>query len=193
MTMSYTTTPASHCRSIVGGMEVLRYAAFTTDPLGGNPAGVVLDASGLADTQMQAIAADVGFSETAFVVARHDTDLEVRYFSPLAEVPFCGHATIAAAVADAHQSGPRTLHLTTRAGNVDVTTSAVDGVMTARLTTVRPRYSPARRQRPCRTACNPQLARVRSRSAVAASRRLRWRVAPDHRHELPKPVGQSRL
>lgn len=120
-------------------MDVLRYVAFSTDPLGGNPAGVVLDASGLADTQMQAIAADVGFSETAFVVARHGTDLEVRYFSPLAEVPFCGHATIAAAVADAHQSGPRTLHLTTRAGAVEVTTSAVGGWMTATLTTVRPR------------------------------------------------------
>ncbi len=120
-------------------MDVLRYTAFSADPLGGNPAGVVLDASGLVDAQMQAIAAEVGFSETAFVVAGHGADLEVRYFSPLAEVPFCGHATIAAAVADAHRSGPRTLRLSTRAGAVEVTTRFTDGAMTATLTSVPPR------------------------------------------------------
>ena len=54
-----------------GGMEetteVLRYAAFTTTPDGGNPAGVVLDATRLDDARMQAIAADVGYAETVFV------------------------------------------------------------------------------------------------------------------------------
>ena len=78
---------------------VLRYSAFTTDPSGGNPAGVVLDARGLSDAAMQRIAADVGYSETAFLVPRADGELDVRYFSPLAEVSFCGHATIAAMVA----------------------------------------------------------------------------------------------
>ena len=48
-------------------MEILRYSAFTTDPKGGNPAGVVLDATGLDDAAMQAVAADVGYSETAFL------------------------------------------------------------------------------------------------------------------------------
>ena len=80
--------------------EVLRYAAFTDDPAGGNPAGVVLDASGLDDAAMQAIAAEIGYSETAFVTGRDASgDLHVRYFSPEAEVPFCGHATIATGVA----------------------------------------------------------------------------------------------
>jgi PhzF family phenazine biosynthesis protein len=46
--------------------QVLRYAAFTVDGQGGNPAGLVLDARDLHATQMQAIAADVGYSETAF-------------------------------------------------------------------------------------------------------------------------------
>ena len=124
------------------GVNVLRYTAFSADPLGGNPAGVVLDASGLADAQMQAIAAEVGFSETAFVVARHGADLEVRYSSPLAEVSFCGHATIAAAVADAHRSGPRTLRLSTGAGAVEVTTRVTAGAMTATLTSVPPRTVP---------------------------------------------------
>src|SRR4051812_35815961 len=101
--------------------ETLRYAAFTTDPAGGNPAGVVLDAGGLDDDAMQAIAADVGYSETAFVVpAAAEGELDVRYFSPLAEVPFCGHATVAAAVAWAERHGLGRLALNTRAGRVDV-------------------------------------------------------------------------
>lgn len=78
--------------------QVLRYAAFTDHGRGGNPAGVVLDAAGLSQTQMSAIAADVGYSETAFLPPS-DTPgtYRVRYFSPLAEVAFCGHATVASA------------------------------------------------------------------------------------------------
>lgn len=45
--------------------QILRYSAFTTRPEGGNPAGVVLDARGLDDEQMQKIATSVGYSETA--------------------------------------------------------------------------------------------------------------------------------
>ncbi len=119
-------------------MEVLRYAAFSDDPRGGNPAGVVLNASGASDAEMQSVAARVGYSETAFVVARSGTHLEMRYFSPLAEVPFCGHATIAAAVADAGRYGTRTLQLSTRAGTIRVTTHEVDGNTTATLTSVPP-------------------------------------------------------
>ena len=80
--------------------DVLRYSAFTTDPDGGNPAGVVLDARGLDDAAMLRIAAEVGYSETAFVVPTDEPDtFDVRYFSPQVEVPFCGHATVATAVA----------------------------------------------------------------------------------------------
>jgi predicted PhzF superfamily epimerase YddE/YHI9 len=50
-------------------MTVLRYTAFTTDPAGGNPAGVVLDAGGLTDAAMQEIAAEVGHSESAFLTS----------------------------------------------------------------------------------------------------------------------------
>jgi PhzF family phenazine biosynthesis protein len=80
--------------------DVLRLAAFADDPTGGNPAGVVLDAASLSEADMQRIAADVGFSETAFLAAAERPGVfDVRYFSPEAEVPFCGHATIAAGVA----------------------------------------------------------------------------------------------
>src|SRR5581483_9744958 len=81
-------------------MEVLRYAAFTDDPAGGNPAGVVLDAAGASDEEMLAVAAEIGYSETAFVTERNGGgEFVLRYFSPVAEVAFCGHATIATAVA----------------------------------------------------------------------------------------------
>ncbi|WP_027344607.1 PhzF family phenazine biosynthesis protein [Hamadaea tsunoensis] len=107
-------------------MEILRWAAFSADPAGGNPAGVVLDATGVDDAAMLAAAAEVGYSETAFLLPRPDGDFDVRYFSPVDEVPFCGHATIATAVAYARRHGTGTLRLRTQAGPVEVTTS-VDG------------------------------------------------------------------
>ncbi|MEU0080487.1 PhzF family phenazine biosynthesis isomerase [Micromonospora tulbaghiae] len=125
-------------------MDVNRYAAFTADPTGGNPAGVVLDATGVGDAEMQQVAARVGYSETAFLVpAGGGGRFTVRYFSPKAEVPFCGHATIAAAVAYAERHGPGVLHLDTRAGLVEVVTSVqADGATTATLTSVAPRTVP---------------------------------------------------
>jgi PhzF family phenazine biosynthesis protein len=97
--------------------EVLRYAAFTEDPRGGNPARVVLDPSGVDDATTLETAARIGYSETAFVIARGvgAGELDVRYFSPEAEVPFCGHATIATAVAWAERHGTSLLHMHTLA------------------------------------------------------------------------------
>ena len=119
--------------------EVLRYTAFSSEPAGGNPAGVVLDATGMTAEQMLAVAAEVGFSETAFLVPGGDRT-PTRYFSPRAEVSFCGHATIAAAVARAERSGPGRLLLDTQAGPVEVVTAAdADGRWQATLTSVPPR------------------------------------------------------
>jgi PhzF family phenazine biosynthesis protein len=70
--------------------------AFTESPFTGNPAGVVLEAEGLSDTQMQAVAREVHASETAFVCAGGGADpFRVRFFTPTDEVDLCGHATIA--------------------------------------------------------------------------------------------------
>jgi len=124
-------------------MDVLRYVAFTTDPAGGNPAGVVLDATGIDDATMLKTAAEVGYSETAFVVPCDDGSLDIRFFSPLAEVPFCGHATIATAVAHAQRRGVGPLRLRTKAGEVTVSTAqADDGSTTASLVSVPPRSVP---------------------------------------------------
>jgi PhzF family phenazine biosynthesis protein len=124
-------------------VEILRYTAFARNPAGGNPAGVVLDAAGVDEPTMLATAAEVGFSETAFVVPRADGSLAVRYFSPLIEVPFCGHATIATAVAYAQRHGVGSLRLHTKAGPISVSTStAPDGSIVATLISVPPRLVP---------------------------------------------------
>ncbi|ONK14803.1 PhzF family phenazine biosynthesis isomerase [Streptomyces sp. MP131-18] len=122
--------------------EVLRYAAFTTDPAGGNPAGVVLDASGLDEAAMLRIAAEVGYSETAFLVPRGGGSFTARYFSPRAEVPFCGHATVAAAVALAERAGTGGRTFLTRTGEVPVAVTANGGAPRATLSSVPTRQEP---------------------------------------------------
>ncbi|MFF2061156.1 PhzF family phenazine biosynthesis protein [Streptomyces sp. NPDC058200] len=123
---------------------VLRYTAFSSDPRGGNPAGVVLDAAGLGDDEMLSIAAQLGYSESAFLTAPPEglgepgRAFTIRYFSPKAEVPFCGHATVATAVALADRAGPGELVFETRAGTVPVTVTETDGVLRATLTSVEP-------------------------------------------------------
>jgi PhzF family phenazine biosynthesis protein len=125
--------------------EVMRYSAFTETPEGGNPAGVVLDARGLSHDRMLMLAAEVGYSETAFLSPRPGgeggvRDYDVRYFSAEAEVPFCGHATIAAAVALAEREGTGEVVFHIGAGPVPVRTSRdAAGGLTAALTSVVPR------------------------------------------------------
>lgn len=126
--------------------DVLRYTAFSSTPEGGNPAGIVLDATRLSDEQMQSIAADVGYSETAFVVDRSAAEPQrytVRYFSPLAEVPFCGHATVATAVALALRDGVGSLWFDTPVGEIRVETTAHDDGITAAVRSVPTRSTPA--------------------------------------------------
>jgi len=124
--------------------RALRYAAFTVDGRGGNPAGVVLDAVDLHDADRLAVAAQLGYSETAFVEPQGQAGAyRVRYFSPKAEVTFCGHATIATAVALAERDGPGRLEFSTLAGLIQVQTSAASGQITATLTSVPTRTRPA--------------------------------------------------
>lgn len=72
--------------------------AFTDVPFAGNPAGIVLlDAEDREPAWMQAIAAEVGLAETAFVSPRDGGVYGLRWFTPTVEVELCGHATLAAA------------------------------------------------------------------------------------------------
>lgn len=91
---------------------IQRLAAFSDGDRGGNPAGVVLCDTLPDAATMQAIAAEVGYSETAFAAPVSD-GWRVRYFAPEIEVPFCGHATIAlgAELAARHGDGIYALQL----------------------------------------------------------------------------------
>lgn len=81
--------------------------AFTRDKFSGNPAGVITNADGLTDCEMQKIARELNNSETAFILSSkgNDHDVHVRFFTPTNEVPICGHATIAAHYARAVENG----------------------------------------------------------------------------------------
>ncbi|MFP4286276.1 MAG: PhzF family phenazine biosynthesis protein [Candidatus Izemoplasmataceae bacterium] len=76
-------------------LTLYRVSAFPQGALGGNEAGVVLEAEGLSEEEMLAIAKRVNYSETAFLLPSELADFKLRYFSPTVEVPLCGHATIA--------------------------------------------------------------------------------------------------
>ncbi|EAJ5693626.1 PhzF family isomerase [Campylobacter fetus] len=87
--------------------RIYQVDSFTTQKLYGNPAGVVTNADGLNDEQMQRIARELNNSETAFILSPKDAshDVWVRFFTPTSEVPICGHATIAAHYARAIELG----------------------------------------------------------------------------------------
>jgi PhzF family phenazine biosynthesis protein len=76
--------------------------AYTEANQGGNGAGVMVHADGMDETAMQAVAREVGLSETAFVTGLSQGILTLRYFTPVAEVDLCGHATVAAWTVMAH-------------------------------------------------------------------------------------------
>ncbi len=108
-------------------MNIQRIAAFIENGTGGNPAGVVL-AETLPDAQtMQRVAAEVGYSETAFA-APSGEGWQVRYFSPESEVPFCGHATIALGAALAEHLGAGQYRLSLMNGEIEVEATLEGGV-----------------------------------------------------------------
>ncbi|MBY7121362.1 MULTISPECIES: PhzF family phenazine biosynthesis isomerase [Bacillus] len=75
-------------------INVFHYDAFTNRPNMGNPAGVVLEADGLMEEEMQHIAEKVGFNETSFVLSSEVADIRMRYFTPRFEMDVCGHGTV---------------------------------------------------------------------------------------------------
>lgn len=121
-------------------MALHRLSAFTTDPSGGNPAGVWIGEELPSPAEMLRIAADVGFSETAFLAPTTGNRRTVRYYSPEAEVPFCGHATIAAGVHLGELHGAGTYRFETAVGEVVVDVGARDGMPESSLTSVETKH-----------------------------------------------------
>ena len=113
-------------------MKVLRIAAFSDGDTGGNPAGVLIADALPTDTEMQRIAAAVGFSETAFA-APMVRGWRVRYFSPESEVQFCGHATIALGAALALEHGDGVFALTLNQADITVEGRRNGGVIAGAL------------------------------------------------------------
>jgi len=110
----------------------MRIAAFSDGNQGGNPAGVMIADAHPGESEMARIAAEIGYSETAF--ARPEGGgWGVRYFSPESEVPFCGHATIALGAALALQQGAGVYPLTLNEAEITVEGKLENGTMWAAL------------------------------------------------------------
>jgi PhzF family phenazine biosynthesis protein len=120
-----------------------RLAAFSDRSDGGNPAGVWVGGALPEPEVMQRIAASVGFSETAFVAPVSGAARTVRYYSPEAEVSFCGHATIATGVALGELEGDGCYTLETSVGKVPVAVRSRAGLREASLTSVLPAHAAA--------------------------------------------------
>ncbi len=95
--------------------------AFTDRPFAGNPAAVVALEDWAPDAALQAVAAQMNLSETAFLVPRAPGRWQLRWFTPLREVAFCGHATLASAhVLSAHEGATGRLRFDCRVGEIAV-------------------------------------------------------------------------
>ena len=121
--------------------NILRIAAFADAGLGGNPAGVMIADSLPDDAEMQHIAAEVDFSETAFAIPEGDA-WRVRYFSPESEVPFCGHATIALGAALALKHGNSAFKLKLNQADITVEGENNGGSLYAALQSPRTHSAP---------------------------------------------------
>ena len=78
-------------------LPIIQVDSFTTEPFRGNPAAVCLLEKEADADWMQAVAAEMNLSETAFVWRREGSGYSLRWFTPTVEVPLCGHATLASA------------------------------------------------------------------------------------------------
>ncbi len=112
-------------------IPVCQIDAFADEPFTGNPAAVCLLDRFPADQWLQAFAAEMNLSETAFVVPTADANrFHLRWFTPLVEVDLCGHATLAAAhvlYENAHADPGQPIQFESRSGALEC--SASDGLI----------------------------------------------------------------
>ena len=115
-------------------MQPHRISAFSINQQGGNPAGVVIQEALPNTESMQALATELGYSETVFAAPVPQANTwRVRYFSPENEVPFCGHATIALGVALAERLGAGSYLLVLNEGQIEVSGREDNGILSAAL------------------------------------------------------------
>jgi PhzF family phenazine biosynthesis protein len=119
--------PARSTRAV----RLFQVDAFTRQRFCGNPAGVVLDADCLDQSEMQAIARELNNGDTAFAFAPDapDHDLRVRFFTPRTEAAFVGHATVALHAVRARLGLPPARRQKQKSGLVEIDFSTIDGGM----------------------------------------------------------------
>jgi len=104
--------------------------AFTDVMFSGNPAGVCFPETNLADSQMLLIAQELSLSETAFIRKLDGTsDYSIRFFSPLMEIPLCGHATLASAKVIFEEGADREVAFQTFEGERLIATASESGIV----------------------------------------------------------------
>ena len=130
---------------------------------------------------MQQIAREVGYSETVFLAGDGGATWQARYFSPEAEVAFCGHATIAGAIALHEHCGESRLSLETVGGVVAVAVDASQANAFATLTSVKPHVGEIGPGLTAQLLALLGVSRGRSRSGPAGAARVRRRAPADRR------------
>jgi trans-2,3-dihydro-3-hydroxyanthranilate isomerase len=112
---------AGRARQQVRGLPYLILDVFAEAPLQGNQLGVFTDAVGVGSEQMQRLARELNFSETAFLLPpEQDGDALVRIFTPDHELPFAGHPVLGSAVAVGARAGSSEVRLETGLGLIPV-------------------------------------------------------------------------
>ena len=111
-------------------LRIFQLDAFTTRRFAGNPAAVIPMDAFPADSVMQAIAAENNLAETAFLVP-DGRDYRLRWFTPMVEVPLCGHATLASAavVMERLEPGRTSVIFNSASGPLTVTRTATGYVL----------------------------------------------------------------
>ena len=135
--------PSFTCEISSVEVTVYHYEAFSAVPGKGNPAGVVLAADRLDDGQMQAVAARMGFNETAFVLESESADILLRYFTPGQEMNLCGHATVASVYGMYERdllSGKRNITVETKAGILPLSIEETDAGVMIHMTQAAPSF-----------------------------------------------------
>lgn len=116
---------AGYDRLTVRRVRLLQVDALSREPFGGNPAAVVLEGSGLSEAEMQRIAQEMNLPAAAFLLpaTRPGADYRLRWFSPVRELTFCGHATVATVHALVESDRVR------RAGRSRLAFESLDGLL----------------------------------------------------------------
>lgn len=111
--------------------RLIQVDVFTQTRFGGNQLAVVPEAAGLSDDEMQAIAREMNYSESTFVLPPTDpsADARVRIFTPGRELPFAGHPVVGTAFVLARERGKRDLRLELKIGTLGVVADPGDGLI----------------------------------------------------------------